>query len=188
MPNMTKEKNRKIVLGIGIVVAFLLLLLVLNSYVGYRAAERRNTWLEGEMRQNLTAEQFSHFEAGKRMERPSQFTSLFLLVPALLGVFVGVLVYYVTSEKIVEKEHQIEKNTKIILNFLGPEEKKIVHTLLANGGSINQYELTRLPDLNKVKTHRILQKLEQKGVITKQHLGKINKIALHKELYEVLKD
>ena len=58
---------------------------------------------------------------------------------------------------------------------------------MENNGKVQQYELSRLPDLNKLKTHRILLNLEQKGIIRKEKLGKINKIVLDKELYEVLK-
>ena len=64
----------------------------------------------------------------------------------------------------------------------------MIETLLENGGKVQQYELSRLPNLNKVKTHRILLNLEQKRIIHKEKLGKINKIVLDKELYDVLKD
>ena len=65
---------------------------------------------------------------------------------------------------------------------------RVVEILMENEGKVQQYELSHLPNLNKVKTHRILVNLEQKGIISKERLGKINKIVLNKELYEVLKD
>ena len=81
----------------------------------------------------------------------------------------------------------MKKNSKIILNFLTTQERKVIETLLENDGKVQQYELSHLPNLNKVKTHRILINLEQKGIIHKEKLGKINKIILNKELYNVLK-
>ena len=70
--------------------------------------------------------------------------------------------------------------------FLNSDEKKVIEMLLENNGKVPQYELSHLPNLNKLKTHRILLNLELKGIIHKERIGKINKIILNKELFEVL--
>ena len=53
---------------------------------------------------------------------------------------------------------------------------------------MRQYELSYLPELGKLRTHRILVNLERKGVISREKFGKVNKVSLNKELYEVLKN
>ncbi|MEM4756328.1 MAG: hypothetical protein QW594_04310 [Candidatus Woesearchaeota archaeon] len=44
------------------------------------------------------------------------------------------------------------------------------------GGKVQQIEITYLQGFTKVKAHRILEKLLQRGVITKETLGKVNLI------------
>ena len=110
-----------------------------------------------------------------------------LSIIAFIGLLVGTIVYYIMSDKVIRQEVSLGKNSKIILNFLTGQERKVIETLLENEGRVQQYELSHLPNLNKLKTHRILVNLEQKGIIHKEKLGKINKIVLNKELYNVLK-
>ena len=123
-------------------------------------------------------------------ERETPIIHGFYLFPfvGFIGVLVGTFVYYILSEKLVQQEKSIQRNTRIILNFLTPLERKVIDNLLEENGIIKQYELTYLPGLNKVKTHRILNNLEQKGIIHREKLGKINKIILNKELYDILKE
>jgi predicted nucleotidyltransferase component of viral defense system len=58
------------------------------------------------------------------------------------------------------------------------EERKIIEFLMKNNNSCTQYELTKIEGMTKLKVHRGLEKLEQKSVISKEKLGKINKIYL----------
>ena len=135
----------------------------------------------------MSNEEIKAFLEERRATEPT-FHSFYLLpFIAFIGLLIGTLVYYIMSDKIIQKEQSLQKNTKVILNFLTGQEKKVIETLMENEGKVQQYELSHLPNLNKLKTHRILINLEQKGVIHKEKLGKINKIVLNKELYDVLK-
>ena len=40
----------------------------------------------------------------------------------------------------------------------------------------------------KVKAHRIIESLVQKGILEKEKLGKMRQLHLNKDLYEILKD
>ena len=53
--------------------------------------------------------------------------------------------------------------------------------ILENNGRVNQYEISRLPGMNKVKSHRAIEKLVQRGVVKKESIGKINRIVLVEE-------
>jgi uncharacterized membrane protein len=109
----------------------------------------------------------------------------FYLIPVLafLGLVVGTV-----SFSLMSGNQKIKKNnTKVILKFLNTNEKAAVEKLLENQGKVQQIELTRLPRLNKVKTHRLLNDMERKGIIKREKYGKLNLIVLEKSLYSTLK-
>jgi hypothetical protein len=114
--------------------------------------------------------------------------SFFLLSPIMgfVGAIIGALLIYFLLGRISKSQVAEKTNTRIILNFLTDPEKKVIEILIANKGQTFQYELTRIPGLSRVKTHRLLKSLEDKGIITLEKYGKINKVILNKELYEVL--
>jgi len=121
---------------------------------------------------------------------PKNFSSarfLFLPITGFLGMLAGAIIFYFMANRVNKNINTQKKNTRIILNFLSPSEKKVIETLMSNNGQAFQYELNRITGLSRVKTHRILENLEAKGIITKEKYGKINKVILNKELFEVLK-
>lgn len=184
---MVIKDNRKIILGLGIVISFALLIFSISLYYNYQHDLRQQDRLNPEDIEKMSSTEIKeHLEL--RRESESTFHSFYLLpFIAFMGLLVGTTVYYIMSDKVMEQEKSLEKNTKIILNFLTGQERKVIETLLENEGKVQQYELSHLPNLNKLKTHRILVNLEQKGIIHKEKLGKINKIVLNKELLNVLK-
>ena len=119
-------------------------------------------------------------------ERPAAF---FLISPIMgfLGAIIGAIIVYFLMSRITKTQIVQKKNTKIILNFLTDHEKKVIELLMNNNGQTFQYELNRIPGLTRVKTHRLLKSLSDKGIITIDKYGKINKVILNKELLEVLK-
>ena len=185
---MVLDHNRKLIMGIGIIVSFALLLMSISIYFNYQHDQREQSRLDPNQLDNMTLDEIKQAMIEQRSTQ-TKFHSYYLLpFMGFIGLLIGTLVYYIMSDKVIQQEHTLKNNTKIILNFLTGSEKKVIETLLENGGKVQQYELSRLPNLNKVKTHRILLNLEQKRIIHKEKLGKINKIVLDKELYDVLKD
>ena len=130
------------------------------------------------------------FEDNRATPKPRTYpiSKLFIIpLTGFLGMLAGAIIFYFMANKLDKNINVQKKNTKIILNFLSKEEKGIIETLIKNRGISFQYELNRAAGLTRVKTHRILQNLEDKGIIKKEKYGKKNKIILNDELYEVLK-
>ena len=166
-----EEKKRKIIIFGIVLISIILLVMTLISYTD------KNSPNPGWMRR-LPVQQ---------MQEDNSF--VYFLVGFIIIAIVGMIFYFMTEDKKEEKPvEKIKKNTKITLNFLSKDEKKIVEKIIEEGGKTGQYELSHLEGLSKVKVHRILQNLEKKGVIHKEKFGKVNKIALNKEIYETLKD
>lgn len=185
---MAVKNNRKIILGLGIIISFALLIMSISLYFDYQHNSRQESKLTSGSVEDMSNEEIQKFLEQRRTTEAT--FHCFYLFPfiAFIGLLLGTIVYYIMSDKVIQQEQSLKKNTKIILNFLTGQERKVIETLLDNEGKVQQYELSHLPNLNKLKTHRILINLEQKGIIHKEKLGKINKIVLHKELFEVLKE
>ena len=174
--------NRKIILALSIVMLFALIIVMFTLYI----QSRRPSQLDLIVFEEMTAEEIIEYFQERQSSRP---TPMFYFIPVIgfSGLLVGSLVYYILSEKIVIKEKQLENNTDIIMKLLDSNEKYVVKKLLEENGKVHQTELNYLPNMTKVKTHRILKKLEQRGVIKKEKLGKINMVRLEDSIYQTLK-
>ncbi len=184
---MVLDYNRKLILGIGIIISFALLIMSISIYFNFQHDLREQSRLDPNTIDNMTTEQIKEFIIEQRDMQPVFHSYYLLPFIGFIGLLVGTVVFYIMSDKVVQQGQTLKSNTKVILNFLTPPERKVIETLLENGGKVQQYELSHLPNLNKVKTHRILLNLEQKKIIHKEKLGKINKIVLDKELFDALK-
>ncbi|MDD4251331.1 MAG: hypothetical protein PHX27_04035 [Candidatus ainarchaeum sp.] len=65
-------------------------------------------------------------------------------------------------------------------------KKKIVTKLIENNGQILQSELSRIEDIGKLKSHRIIRRLEERNVIEIEKHGKTNIIKIKKEIKDAL--
>lgn len=117
-----------------------------------------------------------------------QLNLLEVALPILvaLSLLVGAGTYYLMSEKIESKQAILENTAVVILKFLSVDERKLVNLLMENNGKILQAEVTHLPGMTKIKSHRVTQKLIDKGVIEKESVGKTNRIQFTKEIREGL--
>ncbi|MCC7574069.1 hypothetical protein KO361_00555 [Candidatus Woesearchaeota archaeon] len=109
------------------------------------------------------------------------FIWLFIVLAIL---FVSSLLYYLFSLKIEKKEKVITKNMEVLSSILDKDENKFLDLIIKNKGKMEQAELSKKYD--KIKTHRILKKLQEKNIIDIKKEGKTNKIILKKELREEL--
>jgi len=125
----------------------------------------------------------------KDLRKPFIFKYHNYLLPfiGVIGIIIGMIVYYIMSDKVSEKQKSLYKNTDIILKMLSKEQREIIQNLLNNNGKLRQYELVNLSEFNKVKIHRILRQLEEDNIIKKEKIGKINNIILNKEINNILK-
>lgn len=73
----------------------------------------------------------------------------------------------------------------LILKFLSYNEKKVVNKLIEQKGTALQSEISRMESLGKVKTHRAVQDLEKKGIITIERYGNTNRINFTNDLKKI---
>ncbi|MCK4555083.1 MAG: hypothetical protein KAT83_00595 [Candidatus Aenigmarchaeota archaeon] len=129
-----------------------------------------------------------------------------ILSPALLMIATVLASYYFISLRL---EKQLEKNMALILKlidkknsspktsikkvehntllrFLNASERKILEKLIENKGTTLQSEISRMDDMNKLKTHRAIKDLERKGIIKTESHGKTNRIILNNDIRDTI--
>lgn len=108
-----------------------------------------------------------------------------ILILSSLGLFVGSITSYFLLSRQLKNQKAYSKGVDFLLNFLEKDEKLIIQSLLSNKGLMSQASLVNKTGLDRVKVHRILEKLKTKGFLVKKPLGKTNSIELCSELNEI---
>ncbi|RLE42989.1 hypothetical protein DRJ48_02185 [Candidatus Woesearchaeota archaeon] len=102
-----------------------------------------------------------------------------------LGFFVGGLVYYILATRFTKEKADYSKRVAATLNFLPPDERDLVRQLIKHNGTLNQASLAKEMGWSRVKTHRVLNRLINKGIVEKSSVGNTNKVQLNRELVEI---
>lgn len=108
---------------------------------------------------------------------------LFIQLLGSLGLFIGALIYSVLKPRENEKL-SFENLKNMILKFVSSQEEKQILKIILEKKKVKQYELSKLTNLDKVKIHRILKKLQQQGIIEKEKMGKVYVVKLSENLFE----
>ncbi|MCH8519324.1 MAG: hypothetical protein LAT82_01050 [Nanoarchaeota archaeon] len=107
---------------------------------------------------------------------------LFMFIVTILSLIIGAYSYFIISKDLYEYSKIKKDLINEFINFLDKDEKEIIDFLLLNNGVSTQYELQQISNSHKVKLHRLLEKLEERKIIEKKKIGKMNKIYLNKQL------
>jgi len=118
---------------------------------------------------------------------PQSFWLVLFVVPlfVLVGVLGYTLVFPELSERKPEREvssvPMVEKGEAAldaVLRVLNEDERKVIETLVAEGGTMLQKDIRWKTGLSRVKTHRILFRLARRGIVSAEKYYNTNKITL----------
>src|SRR3989344_5957181 len=102
----------------------------------------------------------------------------FMVIMGLFGVVSGIVVSSVMSSTIEREKKVVKANTEIIMKFLGQEDREVLKLLLNKGGITTQGEISALPGMTRLKAHRVVSKLEERGIVHVEKHGKVNMVRL----------
>ncbi|MCX6768639.1 MAG: hypothetical protein NTY83_02250 [Candidatus Micrarchaeota archaeon] len=87
-----------------------------------------------------------------------------------------------TIDGMCQHEQQIpvkkEADAALAVSLMERDEAKILGKLVAEGGRITQSEVSRIEGIGKVKAHRILAKMEKRGIVASEKYGKTNMVKI----------
>ncbi len=104
----------------------------------------------------------------------------------IVGVVIGALVFFFMSSRLEDKSKNLKNVSDILIQFLAKDEKQVVQKLLENDGKVLQAEISRIEGIGKLRSHRVIQRLSDRGVIEVEHFGKTNIIKLSKGVKDAL--
>jgi uncharacterized membrane protein len=111
---------------------------------------------------------------------PSPLFFVFLII-AIIALIIGLVlvIRYVFEKETTKKETNEVK--KVYVFPLTEEEKKVIEFLKQNEGKSEQKIIQKTFNLSKVKTHRILTRLESRGIIIRAKRGREMMVILKQE-------
>lgn len=77
---------------------------------------------------------------------------------------------------------------ELISRLLEPKEIIVVERLLKETRPIQQKEIVKMPGMTKLKAHRLIEKLKEKGIVKVQKDGKTNLIKLDQHVKNLIMD
>ena len=175
-------EKKHVIVGL-IILSFILLITSSLFYIQILREERQIDPLELESK---SKEQIIQYVYEKQAKGHLPF---YYIIPifAFFGIAIGALIYYIMNEDLEKKQKTIEYNTEVILKLVNPEERKVIKKIVENNGKIQQIEITYMEGYTKVKAHRVVESLVEKGIITKESLGKMRMLKMNEEFYNFLK-
>jgi len=118
---------------------------------------------------------------------PQSFWLVLFVVPLVIAVsvFGYALVFPELSEDKLEGKPSsvptVEKGESAlsaVLRVLNEDERNVVDTLVAEGGTMLQKDIRWKTGLSRVKTHRILFRLAKRGIVSAEKYYNTNRITL----------
>ena len=104
----------------------------------------------------------------------------------IIGVVIGAVVFFFMASKLDNRQKELQNVSNALIQFLNRDEKLVVQKLLENNGKVLQAEISRMEGLGKVRSHRVIQKLVDRGVIEVEKYGKTNTVKLTKAMSDSL--
>ena len=112
------------------------------------------------------------------------FSSLLFLSTVLASV-VGVIYFLVLPEiKSYYSSGNGKENSAMVVKTLKPEERSIVNVLDVHGGTYLQKYITKEAGLSRLKTHRVVASLSERGIVQVEKYGNTNQVKLAKWFHD----
>jgi uncharacterized membrane protein len=110
--------------------------------------------------------------------------SSLLFLSTVLASMVGVIYFLVLPEMKNYVSGNGKDTISVVLRTLKPEERKVVSVLDAHGGTYMQKFITKEAGLSRLKTHRVVAALSERGIVHVEKRGNTNEVSLTKWFHD----
>jgi hypothetical protein len=110
--------------------------------------------------------------------------SSLLFLSTVLASIVGVIYFLVVPEMKNYVSSNGKDNISVVLKTLKPEERKVVGVLDAHGGTYLQKFITKEAGLSRLKTHRVIAALSERGIVHVEKQRNTNQVTLLKWFHD----
>lgn len=129
---------------------------------------------------------------------PSYVSASLVALVALLIIGIGGFAYYAAYPEIVQRQVQSKDETSpqqpslvlptppsppkenwaVLMRTSKPEEKRVLEVLSAHGGNYLQKFIVKESGLSKLRTHRIVSRFAERGIVSVSKSGNTNEVSL----------
>jgi len=118
-----------------------------------------------------------HAPAGIPFFVPLTFILFFVTTLAsTVGVIYFLVLPEIVNRKLTENGNQI--NMQSIMKVLLPDEKRVIEVLLKHDGVYLQKYISKETGFTRLKTHRVIARLAERGIIVTERSGNTNIVKL----------
>jgi hypothetical protein len=110
--------------------------------------------------------------------------SSLLFLCTVLASMVGVIYFLVLPEMKDYVSGNGKDTISVVLKTLKPEERKVVNVLDGHGGTYLQKFITKEAGLSRLKTHRVVAALSERGIVHVEKRGNTNEVSLAKWFHD----
>jgi len=127
------------------------------------------------------------------------FGLIIILILSFIGLFYGLKRQFLKHQEsllpVPQNNHNGSDGTndnhsppykEVMTKMLSPDENRVITEMINKKGPILQSQISRLPNMGKVKAHRTIKELKKKDVINVKTNGKTNEISLADEIRDML--
>ena len=97
---------------------------------------------------------------------------------------VGVIYFLVLPEMKNYVSGNGKDTTSVVLRTLKPDERKVVNVLDIHGGTYLQKFITKEAGLSRLKTHRVIAALSERGIVHVEKRDNTNQVSLVKWFHD----
>ena len=83
-----------------------------------------------------------------------------------------------SAPEVQERDAGSGKSWEVLMRTSKDDERKVLEVLVAHGGSYLQKFVVKEAGLSKLKTHRIVSRLAERGVVSVERSGNTNQVSL----------
>ena len=83
-----------------------------------------------------------------------------------------------SSAVVVPISNPMPNSCEVILKTMTPEEQKVLNTLIAHQGKYLQKYVVKEVGLSRLKTHRIVARFAERGIVTVKPVGNTNELTI----------
>jgi len=107
-----------------------------------------------------------------------------LFLSTVLASMVGVIYFLVLPEMKSFASGNGKDTISVVLRTLKPDERKVVSVLDVHGGTYLQKFITKETGLSRLKTHRVVASLAERGVVHVEKRANTNEVSLVKWFHD----
>ena len=111
-----------------------------------------------------------------------------MVITIFLSIGYGFFLSRIGKKQLDEEEENTQDVLKIVLNFLGSEERVVIKHLLTNNGESTQAKIAHINNMGNVKALRTVQKMNDKELVKIQKEGKVRRIILDPKIKQLLQN